>query len=46
MATSNNARGGRRYAPYAFTSQGTIMAVTILNSSKAIEMGVFLKSDV
>ncbi|NOT14371.1 MAG: ORF6N domain-containing protein [Methylotenera sp.] len=42
FATSNNNRGGRRYAPYAFTEHGAIMAATILNSPKAIEMSVFI----
>ena len=30
-ATSKTGRGGRRYAPYAFTEHGAIMAATILN---------------
>lgn len=42
FATSNSGRGGRRYAPYAFTEHGAIMAATILNSPKAIEMSVFI----
>ncbi len=42
IATSNNARGGRRYMPYAFTEHGAIMAATILNSPKATEMSVFI----
>ena len=42
FATSNNGRGGRRYAPYVFTEHGAIMAATILNSPKAIEMSVFI----
>jgi len=35
-------RGGRRYLPYAFTEHGAIMAATILNSKRAIEMSVFV----
>jgi phage regulator Rha-like protein len=35
-------RGGRRYSPYAFTEHGAIMAATILNSKRAIEMSVFV----
>jgi len=31
-------RGGRRYLPYAFTEHGAIMAATILNSPRAVEM--------
>ena len=42
IATSNASavpgRGGRRYLPYAFTEHGAIMAATILNSSRAVEM--------
>ena len=41
IATSKTGRGGRRYAPYVFTEHGAIMAATILNSPKAIEMSVF-----
>jgi len=39
---SNKGRGGRRYAPYAFTEHGAIMAATVLNSKRAIEMSVFV----
>jgi ORF6N domain len=35
-------RGGRRYAPYAFTEHGAIMAATVLNSERAVEMSVFV----
>jgi len=42
VATSNNARGGRRYAPYAFTEHGAIMAATVLNSERAVEMSLFV----
>lgn len=42
IVTSNIGRGGRRYAPYAFTEHGAIMAATILNSPKAIEMSIFI----
>lgn len=42
IATSNIGRGGRRYPPYAFTEHGAIMAATVLNSAKAIEMSVFV----
>lgn len=41
-ATSKSARGGRRYLPYAFTEHGAIMAATVLNSEKAVEMSVFV----
>jgi hypothetical protein len=35
-------RGGRRYQPYAFTEHGAIMAATILNSPRAVEMSVYV----
>jgi phage regulator Rha-like protein len=31
-----------KYRPYAFTEHGAIMAATVLNSSKAVEMSVFV----
>ena len=34
--------GGARYRPYAFTEHGAIMAATVLNSERAIEMSVFV----
>jgi hypothetical protein len=43
IATSNappRGRGGRRYLPYAFTEHGAIMAATILNSPRAVEINV------
>jgi len=42
IATSNIGRGGRRYAPLAFTEHGAIMAATVLNSPQAIRMSVFV----
>ena len=39
---SKPGRGGRRYAPYAFTEHGAIMAATVLNSERAVEMSVFV----
>ncbi len=42
FATSNSGHGGRRYAPLAFTEHGAIMAATILNSARAVEMSVFV----
>ena len=42
IATSNNGRGGRRYLPYAFTEHGAIMAATVLNSKRAIQMSIFV----
>lgn len=37
---SSCAHGGRRYAPYAFTEHGAIMAATLLNSPRATEISV------
>ncbi len=42
IVTSKKGRGGRRYPPYAFTEHGAIMAATVLNSRRAIEMSVFV----
>lgn len=42
FATSNVGRGGRRYLPYAFTEHGAIMAATILNSPRAMEVSVYV----
>jgi ORF6N domain len=42
FATSNKGRGGRRYAPHAFTEHGAIMAATVLNSKRAVQMSVFV----
>jgi hypothetical protein len=42
FATSNKRRGGRRYLPYAFTEHGAIMAATVLNSDRAVQMSVFV----
>ena len=42
IATSSKRHGGRRYPPYAFTEHGAIMAATVLNSERAIEMSVFV----
>jgi ORF6N domain-containing protein len=39
---SSSGHGGARYRPYAFTEHGTIMAATVLNSERAIEMSVFV----
>ena len=42
FATSKTRRGGRRYLPYVFTEHGAIMAATVLNSKRAVEMSVFV----
>ncbi|TSA14360.1 MAG: ORF6N domain-containing protein [Comamonadaceae bacterium] len=40
FATSK--RGGRRYLPMAFTEHGAIMAASVLNSDRAVEMSVYV----
>lgn len=42
IATSKRGRGGRRYLPYVFTEHGAIMAATVLNSKRAVQMSVFV----
>jgi hypothetical protein len=37
---TNSGRGGRRYAPYAFTEQGVAMLSSILNSARAIAINI------
>jgi len=41
-ATSKLGRGGRRKPPLAFTEHGAIMAATILNSERAVEMSIYV----
>ncbi len=38
--TSNTGRGGRRYAPYAFTEQGVAMLSSVLSSEQAIAVNI------
>lgn len=45
FATSNEpirGRGGRRYQPWAFTEHGAIMAASVLNTPRAVEVSVFV----
>ncbi len=42
IVTSKPGHGGRRYLPYAFTEHGAIMAATILNSPRAVDVSVFV----
>jgi hypothetical protein len=37
---SNEGRGGRRYQPFAFTEHGALMAATVLNSPRAVQMSL------
>lgn len=42
FATSNSGSGGRRYAPRVFTEHGALMAATILNSPRAVEISIYV----
>ena len=37
-----SSRGGTRYLPYGFTEHGAIMAASVLNSARAVEMSVYV----
>jgi hypothetical protein len=41
-ATSTFRHGGRRYLPNAFSEHGAVMAASVLNSKRAIEMSIFV----
>jgi hypothetical protein len=40
IATSKTGRGGRRYAPFAFTEQGIAMLSSVLKSERAIRVNI------
>ncbi len=42
FVTASRARRNARFAPYAFTEHGSIMAATILNSPRAVEMSIYI----
>jgi hypothetical protein len=42
FATSSRKHRGAVYRPYAFTEHGAIMAATVLNSPRAVQMSVFV----
>ena len=42
FATSKPGRGGRRYAPYAFTEHGAIMAAGVLSTEQAVRVSVYV----
>ena len=42
FATSNEGRGGRRKLPLAFSEHGALMAATVLNSPRAVEMSLYV----
>jgi hypothetical protein len=39
---SKPGRGGRRYLPYALNEHGALMAATVLNSSRAVAMSLYI----
>jgi hypothetical protein len=42
FATSREGHGGRRKLPFAFTEHGAIMAASVLNTPRAVEMSIFV----
>jgi ORF6N domain-containing protein len=40
--TTFSGRGGRRYLPYVFTEYGAIQAANVLNSTRSVEMGIYV----
>ena len=40
IAISKKGRGGRRYAPFAFTEHGVLMLSSVLNSDRAIQVNI------
>lgn len=42
MMSNPGARMGLRRAPYVFTEHGALMAATVLNSPRAIEMSLYI----
>ena len=40
IAISKKGRGGRRYAPFAFTEHGVLMLSSVLNSKRAIQVKI------
>jgi hypothetical protein len=42
IAMSKVGRGGRRTLPWAFTEHGCLMAATVLNSRRAVQMSLFI----
>jgi hypothetical protein len=42
FATGSQRHRDRRFPPFAFTEHGAIMAATILNSSRAVEMSLYV----
>ena len=44
IVTSKTGRGGRRYAPFAFTEQGVAILSSVLRSGRAIQVNILIMS--
>lgn len=42
QSVTSSGHGGRRYAPYAFTEHGAIMAASVLNTPQAVHVSVYV----
>jgi len=42
VTSSSASHGGRRYLPYAFTEHGVLMAASVLNTPRAMEVSVYV----
>lgn len=42
IVISNGKRGGRRFLPYVFTEHGVVMLSSVLKSSRAVQMNIFI----
>lgn len=42
ISNARPGRGGRRYTPYAFSEHGALMAATVLNTARAVEMSLYV----
>jgi hypothetical protein len=42
FATSSLKHGGRRYIPYVFTEHGALMAASVLNTPRAVEVSIYV----
>ena len=45
FVTSSGGHGGRRYLPHAFTEHGALMAATVLNTPKAVEVSKRMRDE-
>ena len=42
FATSSSKHGGRRYLPYSFTEHGALMAASVLDTPRAVEVSLYV----